>query len=74
MWDDADYSDGLLHGECVAIGMVLESNLARALGLMHPSAVGRVIRCIQARIRSRASRVLRVVAAHARLEGYDERV
>eukprot|EP00960_Hanusia_phi_P037018 752659-Hanusia_phi.AAC.3 len=31
----ADYSDGLLHGECVAIGMVLESNLARAMGLLH---------------------------------------
>ncbi|EKX49636.1 hypothetical protein GUITHDRAFT_67756, partial [Guillardia theta CCMP2712] len=44
----ADYSDGLLHGECVAIGMVLESNLARAMGLLHSSAVGRIIRCIQA--------------------------
>jgi pentafunctional AROM polypeptide len=43
----ADYSDGLLHGECVAIGMVLESNLARALGLLSPPAVGRIVRCIE---------------------------
>ena len=27
----ADYADGLLHGECVAIGMVLESYLARCV-------------------------------------------
>ena len=44
----ADYGDGLLHGECVAIGMVLECNLARAMGLLHSSAVGRVVRCIAA--------------------------
>ncbi|KAJ1469934.1 EPSP synthase-domain-containing protein [Baffinella frigidus] len=44
----ADYGDGLLHGECVAIGMVLECNLARAMGLLHSSAVGRVVRCIEA--------------------------
>ena len=35
-----DYEDGLLHGECVAIGMVLESNLARALGILPSPAVG----------------------------------
>ena len=43
-----DYSDGLLHGECVAIGMVLECNLARAMGVLHSSAVGRAVRCIEA--------------------------
>jgi len=43
-----DYADGLLHGECVAIGMVLECNLARAMGVLHSSAVGRVVRCIEA--------------------------
>jgi pentafunctional AROM polypeptide len=43
-----DYTDGLLHGECVAIGMVLESNLARAMGVLHSSAVGRIVRCIEA--------------------------
>jgi len=43
-----DYADGLLHGECVAIGMVLECNLARAMGVLHSSAVGRAVRCIEA--------------------------
>eukprot|EP00668_Euglena_longa_P033180 GGOE01042710.1.p1 GENE.GGOE01042710.1~~GGOE01042710.1.p1 ORF type:complete len:1501 (+),score=423.57 GGOE01042710.1:568-4503(+) len=39
---------GMLHGEAVAIGMVKEAELARHLGLLAPSAVGRLARCIQA--------------------------
>ena len=42
-----DYTDGLLHGECVAIGMVLESNLARAMGVLHSSALGSIVRALR---------------------------
>ncbi|MCJ1244906.1 3-dehydroquinate dehydratase (3-dehydroquinase), partial [Trapelia coarctata] len=37
----------ILHGECVAIGMVLEANLARYLGVMKGTAVSRLVRCIK---------------------------
>jgi pentafunctional AROM polypeptide len=38
----------LLHGECVAIGMVLEAKLAQKMGhLASSSIVGRVIKCLQ---------------------------
>jgi pentafunctional AROM polypeptide len=36
----------LLHGEAVAIGMVLEAELARFLGVLRPSAVSRLSKCI----------------------------
>jgi pentafunctional AROM polypeptide len=36
----------LLHGECVAIGMVLEAYLARHLGLLDGGAVSRLKKCI----------------------------
>ncbi|KAI9892006.1 MAG: 3-dehydroquinate dehydratase (3-dehydroquinase) [Vezdaea aestivalis] len=36
----------ILHGECVAIGMVKEAELARYLGVLPPSAVGRLVKCI----------------------------
>ena len=36
----------ILHGECVAIGMVKEAELARYLGVLSPGAVARVTKCI----------------------------
>ncbi|KAK5660817.1 hypothetical protein OQA88_12186 [Cercophora sp. LCS_1] len=36
----------VLHGECVAIGMVKEAELARFLGVLKPSAVARLTKCI----------------------------
>ena len=36
----------ILHGECVAIGMVREAELARYLGVLSPGAVARLIKCI----------------------------
>ena len=36
----------ILHGECVAIGMVLEASLARYLGVLKASAVSRLTNCI----------------------------
>lgn len=36
----------ILHGECVAIGMVKEAELARHLGILKDVAVARVIKCI----------------------------
>ena len=37
----------VLHGECMAIGMVLEAALARYLGILHPSSVSRLTKCLQ---------------------------
>jgi pentafunctional AROM polypeptide len=36
----------ILHGECVAVGMVKEAELARHLGVLDPSAVARLSKCI----------------------------
>ena len=36
----------ILHGECVAIGMVKEAELARFLGILNASAVARLTKCI----------------------------
>ncbi|KAL7624438.1 3-dehydroquinate dehydratase (3-dehydroquinase) [Parahypoxylon ruwenzoriense] len=36
----------VLHGECVAIGMVREAELARHLGVLKPGAVARLVKCI----------------------------
>ncbi|KAH0553036.1 hypothetical protein GP486_006768, partial [Trichoglossum hirsutum] len=36
----------VLHGECVSIGMVKEAELARFLGVLKPSAVARLAKCI----------------------------
>ncbi|KWU47540.1 putative ARO1-Pentafunctional AROM polypeptide [Rhodotorula sp. JG-1b] len=38
----------VLHGECVAVGMVLEAEVARSLGALGNAAVGRLTRCIKA--------------------------
>lgn len=37
-----------LHGECVAVGMVLEAELARYWGVLSPVAVARLVKCIAA--------------------------
>ena len=37
----------ILHGECVSIGMVLEAQLARYLGKLSSSAVGRLSKCLK---------------------------
>lgn len=36
----------ILHGECVAVGMVKEAELARYLGILAPGAVARLSKCI----------------------------
>ena len=36
----------ILHGECVAVGMVKEAELARHLGVLPPGAVARLTKCI----------------------------
>ena len=36
----------ILHGECVAIGMVLEAALARHLGVLDGGAVARLVKCL----------------------------
>ncbi|PLB52270.1 Shikimate dehydrogenase [Aspergillus steynii IBT 23096] len=38
----------ILHGECVAIGMVKEAELARHLGILKGVAVSRIVKCISA--------------------------
>ncbi|RMZ91149.1 hypothetical protein DV736_g1613, partial [Chaetothyriales sp. CBS 134916] len=38
----------ILHGECVSIGMVLEAELARYLGVLSDVAVGRLQKCLTA--------------------------
>lgn len=37
-----------LHGECVAVGMVLETEISRARGLSSPDALSRLLSCLQA--------------------------
>ncbi|KAI7828202.1 Shikimate dehydrogenase [Gamsiella multidivaricata] len=38
----------MLHGECVAVGMIKEAEIARYCGYLSQVAVGRLTRCIQA--------------------------
>ncbi len=35
-----------LHGECVAVGMVLETEIARGLGMVSPDALSRLLACL----------------------------
>ena len=37
----------MLHGECVAIGMVKEAELSRSLGILSPPAVARITKCLR---------------------------
>ncbi|KAK3066489.1 hypothetical protein LTS18_001682, partial [Coniosporium uncinatum] len=43
---EAILSPQILHGECVAMGMVKEAELARYLGVLDPAAVARLTKCI----------------------------
>ena len=36
-----------LHGECVAVGMIKETELARGRGILAPDALGRLLSCCQ---------------------------
>ncbi|KAJ1969038.1 3-dehydroquinate dehydratase (3-dehydroquinase) [Dispira parvispora] len=45
---EALLSPQLLHGECVAVGMVLESEIARNLGYLQQVALSRLVGCIRA--------------------------
>jgi pentafunctional AROM polypeptide len=38
-----------LHGECVAVGMVKETEVARARGPLSPDALNRLLSCLQVR-------------------------
>jgi pentafunctional AROM polypeptide len=38
----------ILHGECVSIGMILEAEIARQMGVLGQVAVGRLTRCLKA--------------------------
>ncbi|OCH92448.1 aromatic amino acid family biosynthesis-like protein [Obba rivulosa] len=38
----------VLHGECVSVGMVLEAEVARQLGVLGQVALGRLTRCLRA--------------------------
>lgn len=38
----------ILHGECVSIGMILEAEVARSLGVFGQVGVGRLTRCLKA--------------------------
>jgi pentafunctional AROM polypeptide len=37
----------MLHGECVAIGMVKEAELSRSLGVLSPEAMARITKCLR---------------------------
>lgn len=45
---EAVLTPAILHGECVSIGMVLEAEIARALGCLSSSAVARLSKCLKA--------------------------
>ncbi|EIW69636.1 hypothetical protein TREMEDRAFT_44120 [Tremella mesenterica DSM 1558] len=45
---EAVLTPSMLHGECVSIGMILEAEVARQLGVLSQVAVGRLTRCLQA--------------------------
>ncbi|GAA6053965.1 hypothetical protein NBRC10513_002836 [Rhodotorula toruloides] len=45
---EAVVTPDVLHGECVAVGMVLEAEVARSMGALGNAAVGRLSRCLKA--------------------------
>ncbi|KAI8612473.1 EPSP synthase-domain-containing protein [Chytriomyces sp. MP71] len=45
---EAILSPELLHGECVAMGMVREAEIARHLGYVNDAVIGRIVRVLQA--------------------------
>lgn len=38
----------ILHGECVSVGMILEAEIARQMGVLGQVSVGRLARCLKA--------------------------
>ncbi|WWC61194.1 pentafunctional AROM polypeptide [Kwoniella dejecticola CBS 10117] len=45
---EAVLTPAMLHGECVSVGIILEAEVARQLGILSQVAVGRLTRCLQA--------------------------
>ncbi|KAI0828504.1 aromatic amino acid family biosynthesis-like protein [Trametes gibbosa] len=45
---EAVLTPAMLHGECVSVGMILEAEVARQLGILSQVAVGRLTRCLKA--------------------------
>jgi pentafunctional AROM polypeptide len=45
---EAVVTPSILHGECVAVGMILEAELSRQLGHLGQVAIGRLTRCLKA--------------------------
>jgi len=45
---EAVMTPDVLHGECVAVGMVLEAEVSRSLGHLGNAGVGRLARCLKA--------------------------
>ncbi|ODN84725.1 pentafunctional AROM polypeptide, variant [Cryptococcus amylolentus CBS 6039] len=45
---EAVLTPAMLHGECVSVGIILEAEVARQLGVLSQVAVGRLTRCLQA--------------------------
>lgn len=43
---EAIFMPNILHGECVSIGMVLEAELSRYLGVLSPASVARLVSCL----------------------------
>ncbi|WFD30654.1 hypothetical protein MSPP1_001675 [Malassezia sp. CBS 17886] len=44
---EAVLTPDMLHGECVAVGMVLEAEIARAMNGLPQAAISRLVRCLQ---------------------------
>ncbi|EPQ51509.1 Pentafunctional AroM protein [Gloeophyllum trabeum ATCC 11539] len=45
---EAVLTPSMLHGECVSIGMILEAEVARSMGILGQVGVGRLNRCLKA--------------------------
>lgn len=45
---EAVLTPDILHGECVAVGMVLEAEISRSLGILSNAAVARLSKCLAA--------------------------
>jgi pentafunctional AROM polypeptide len=45
---EAVLTPAILHGECISIGMILEAELSRQMGILSQVGVGRLSRCLKA--------------------------
>jgi len=45
---EAVLTPSILHGECVSVGMILEAELSRQMGILSQVGVGRLSRCLKA--------------------------